>query len=146
LDAAGGATNYYASLNQNTVTSQADWLDGTPAGSTAASVGGGGMLAGAAPGAGVGQDQPLAPALEPLVRARVGGVEYRLPAQLGVVEDGVYRCAFPPPATFPFLAKLKLRTVSSNETTLCNHMTINNYCVAGHKFTGQVPCRIPGFH
>lgn len=41
----------------------------------------------------------------------VEGVRYCMPSLFGVVEDGVYRCGYPTPDTFPFLRQLRLKTV-----------------------------------
>lgn len=56
---------------------------------------------------------PAAPRPPPAARppTLICGEPFCLPEQFGVVEDGVYRGAYPLPASFPFLARLGLRTV-----------------------------------
>jgi hypothetical protein len=43
--------------------------------------------------------------------ADVDGIAYVLPEQFGVVEPGIFRCAFPMRDAYPFLRQLRLRTV-----------------------------------
>lgn len=41
----------------------------------------------------------------------VDGVQYYMPEQFGIVEEGVYRCSFPAPYCYNFLDKLGIKTV-----------------------------------
>jgi tyrosine-protein phosphatase SIW14 len=52
--------------------------------------------------------EPAAPQRCPIL---IQGDPFFLPEQFGVIEDGVYRGAYPTPDTYPFLARLGLRTV-----------------------------------
>lgn len=55
-------------------------------------------------------DAPHVTSAPPVV-VSVDGERYTMPANFGVVEPNVYRCAFPAPDAYPFLTHLRLKTI-----------------------------------
>lgn len=49
--------------------------------------------------------------LRPRASVEIDGETFFMPDHFGIVEDGVYRSAFPSPACYSFLARLRLRTI-----------------------------------
>ena len=55
--------------------------------------------------------EAVAALLQPKLYVTIGGEEYCMPEQFGIVEHGLYRCAFPTSEMYAFLRRLRVRTV-----------------------------------
>ena len=55
--------------------------------------------------------EAVAALLQPKIHVSIGGEEFCMPEQFGIVEHGLYRCAFPTPEMYSFLRRLRVRTV-----------------------------------